>query len=232
MTENMISYLQLEQDFFRSGQNAGDAVLSDCFHEISGSEFYAAAVSFAEKLYEKGVWNQPVAIRAEHRLETLVMFLGVLLSGNYYVPVPEDLPEERVQEIMGKLHVESVYTYDAVRYGKEPPAHDLLAGLGEARCRLPEDAVLYVVFTSGSTGEPKGIVKSHKSMVAFLESFGRAFQFSEKDVLANQTPFCFDASAKDFYLMLQYRMDFHIFGREMFLRPLDLVGAMDRRGLL
>ncbi len=227
--QNIISYLRLEQDFFRIGQNLKYNVLSDCYHEISGSEFYAAAVFFAGKLYEKGIWNKPIVIRAEHRLETIVMFLGAVLSGNYYVPIPDDLPEEKVQEVMGRLQVEEIYTYDAIRYVKKPPAQDLLKGLREQRGRLPEDAILYIVFTSGSTGEPKGIVKSHRSMVSFLESYSMAFEFSGNDVLASQTPFYFDASAKDFYLMLQYRMDFHIIGKKMFFRPSELVGVLDRR---
>lgn len=229
MDKNIISYLHLEEDFARRGKNEGSIVLSDRYREISGSDFYAAAASFAERLYEKGIWNRPVIIRADHRLETPAMFLGAVLSGNYYVPLPDDLPEGKVQEIMGKLNAGEVYTYDAVRFARKPPAQDLLNGLREAREHLPDDASLYVVYTSGSTGEPKGIVKSHRSMIAFLDSYSRAFGFSEEDVLACQTPFCFDASAKDFYLMLQYRMDFHLINREMFFRPSGLVELLDRR---
>ena len=107
MDRNIISYLHLEESFSRSGGNAAPAVLSDCYREISGSDFYAAAAAFAERLYEREVWNQPVIIRAGHRLETPAMFLGALLSGNYYVPLPDDMPEEKVREVMeiGRAHV-------------------------------------------------------------------------------------------------------------------------------
>lgn len=228
MKSNIISYLHLEQGFTR-GSPSGPVTLSDRYREISGQEFYAAAVSFAGRLYRQWIWNRPVVVRAEHRLETLVLFLGALLSGNYYVPLPEDLPGEKEGKILGQLQAGRVYGCGDVRFTDEPPPRDLLEGLGEARRRLPEDAVLYVVFTSGSTGEPKGIVKSHKSMAAFLESYHEAFTFSEGDVVANQTPFCFDASARDFYLMLRYRMDFHIVDGAMFFRPLELVRFLNER---
>lgn len=229
MKKNIISFLQLEYSFVRNVSDASSMVLSDSSHEISAEKFYYTAVSFAEKLYNKGIWNQPIVIRAEHRLETLILYLAVLLSGNYYVPLPEDLPEEKVQKILGQLHTRYVYTCEDIRYTDKSPAQDLLEGLEEVRKGLPEDAILYVIFTSGSTGEPKGIVKSHRSMIAFLESYQKVFAFSEKDVLANQTPFCFDASAKDFYLMLQHRMDFHIIDGAMFFRPLEILHLLNER---
>lgn len=228
MKNNIISYLHLEQDFSR-GSPAAPVTLSDRYHEISSRRFYAAAVSFAGRLYRQRIWNRPVAVKAEHRLETLVLFLGALLSGNYYVPLPEDLPEEKAGKILGQLHTGQVYGCGDVRFMGGSPPQDLLEELGEARRRLPEDAVLYVVFTSGSTGDPKGIIKSHESMIAFLESYHKAFTFSEEDVMANQTPFCFDASAKDFYLMCKYRMDFHIVDGAMFFRPLELVRYLNER---
>lgn len=228
LKENIISYLQLDYSFIRK-ESGTPVVLSDGRHEISGGRFYDTAAFFAKELYDRGIWNQPIVIRAEHRLETLILYLGALLSGNYYVPLPEDIPEEKGQKILERLHAQYVYTYADIRCPHKTPAPELLEELKAARRRLPDSAALYVIFTSGSTGEPKGIVKSHRSMIAFLESYGRAFSFSDRDVLANQTPFCFDASAKDFYLMLQYRMDFHIVDGAMFFRPMEIVRLLNER---
>ena len=137
MKQNIITYLNLEQNFSRS-ETAVPVTLSDRRHELSGERFYAAAVSFAERLSGQGIWNSPVVIRAEHRLETLVLFLGALLSGNYYVPLPEDLPEEKVKIILGQLHTKQVYTCEEVRYTAGSPAHDLLEELRETLPRLPK----------------------------------------------------------------------------------------------
>jgi amino acid adenylation domain-containing protein len=229
LTQNIISYLRIEQEFIRGGDARTPFILSDSWNEITGEQFFNSAVFFAAQLQEQGIWNQPIVVKAEHRLETLILYLGVLMSGNYYVPLAEDLSESKSEEILRLLHAESVYTCENVEYRNESPQKGTLLKLQKSREKLPDNATLYVIFTSGSTGRPKGIIKSHKSMIAFLESYSRAFLFKEGDVLANQTPFCFDASAKDFYLMLQYRMDFHIIDRTMFFKPMEIVHLLNER---
>ncbi len=227
LEHNIISYLQAENFSERPAWRG--MVLSDCNGDMTGRAFYAAAASFAARLYGMGIWNRPVAVKAEHRLETLILYLGVLLSGNYYIPLAEDMAVGQVQEILEKTGADGVYTYADISRTEKMPEPGVMERLREKRRMLPENAALYIIFTSGSTGKPKGIVKSHKSMVAFLESFCREFSFSENDVIANQTPFCFDASAKDFYLMLKYRMDFHIIDAGMFFRPMELVRYLNQK---
>lgn len=226
---NIISYLGIEEGLQRKDP-ARSMILSDQYQEIEGQQFYEAALAFGDKLHTEGLWNQPVMIRAEHRLETLAMFLGTLLSGNYYVPVPDDCPGEMQHKIAGCLYTEQIYTAEEINFSQRAAvSEEKKAALKVCREKLPKNAALYIIFTSGSTGEPKGIVKSHECMISFLKSYTQEFSFSEDDVMANQTPFCFDASAKDFYLMLLDRMDFHILDHSMFFRPLEIVHLLEQR---
>ena len=66
-----------------------------------------------------------------------------------------------------------------------------------------QDTPCYMVYTSGSTGKPKGVLKSHGAVRSFIEAYIKTFSFENEDVIGNQTPFCFDASAKDLYLSLK-----------------------------
>ena len=89
------------------------------------------------------------------------------------------------------------------------------------------DAPLFAVYTSGTTGVPKGIIKSHAAEISFLEAYCRAFDFSEEDVIGNQTPFFFDASSKDLYLMLKTGATVDIVPQDLFMSPVELVSYLN-----
>lgn len=85
-----------------------------------------------------------------------------------------------------------------------------------------------MVYTSGSTGTPKGVIKSHNSMISFIESFVDTFNI-EEEVIGNQTPFYFDASGKDIYLMLKTGSTMHIVPKELFMFPVGLINFLNER---
>ena len=222
--KNIITFMNLDSasGFLVSEQ----PFLWDSCTVVTAKQFYCLAERFAGVLLEKGLWNQPVAILAKHRLETLIMYFGTLLSGNYYLPIAEDVTESKKQEMLKLTGTEEIYT-EADIPKENCVGDDISARLKAARDRLPDEAPLYIIYTSGSTGKPKGIVKTHENMIAFLKSYTQTFSFSENDVLANQTPFCFDASAKDFYLMLFQRIPMYIVDNSMFFRPKELVNKLN-----
>ena len=88
---------------------------------------------------------------------------------------------------------------------------------------------LYIIYTSGSTGEPKGIRKSHASVVDFIEAYAAELAFTREEVLGNQTPFCFDASAKDIYLMLKTGARLEIIPSEKFAFPVTLIEYLNEK---
>jgi non-ribosomal peptide synthetase component F len=84
-----------------------------------------------------------------------------------------------------------------------------------------------MVYTSGSTGKPKGVLKSHKAVITYIESFCRTFDFSPNEVIGNQTPFFFDASAKDIYLMLKLGCRMEILPPQLFSLPPELIDYLN-----
>lgn len=85
---------------------------------------------------------------------------------------------------------------------------------------------LYGIFTSGTTGEPKLVVKSHAAMTGFIELFTEMFGFEETDILGNQFPFYFDASTKDLFCCLKCGLTVHIIPKKYFSFPQYLINYL------
>lgn len=93
----------------------------------------------------------------------------------------------------------------------------------KARSEFIDTQILYVNFTSGSTGTPKGVAVCHRSVIDFIEHFVAIFGIDETDVIANQAPFDFDVSVKDFYSGLCAGAAVWLIPRQYFTNPTMLI---------
>ncbi len=82
---------------------------------------------------------------------------------------------------------------------------------------------LYANFTSGSTGEPKGVLVSHRSVIDFIDVFTKKFGISENDIIGNQAPFDFDVSVKDIYSSISTGASLVIIPKKLFSAPAKLL---------
>ena len=181
--------------------------------------------------------HSPVGVYMEKGINALVAFFGTIYAGAFYSMFNTELPDERLRSMRTVLDTKSIITTREL-YEKAallfPEAgifviEDLIASeineaaLAEIRSSMIDTDPLYINFTSGSTGIPKGIAVSHRSVIDFISFFTQIFSITQDDILANQAPFDFDVSVKDIYSAMYVGAELVIVPREYFSAPVKLI---------
>ena len=186
-----------------------------------------------------GFKNRPIAVYIDKSADLIAAMLGVVYSGNFYAVIDTEMPAERVNRIFetlrpsailtDKKHTElSSYENAATLY-----AEDLLElvedsdRLSEIRKAQVDSDPLYTLYTSGSTGVPKGAVLSHKNVLSYIEWVTGEFGINEGTVFANQTPFYFSMSVTDVYSTIRSGATLVIVPKQYFSFPIKLVELMN-----
>ncbi|MEE6138051.1 amino acid adenylation domain-containing protein [Mycobacterium sp. 050128] len=130
---------------------------------LSYRELNGRANGLAARLAERGVRSEtPVAIRLFRGPEYIVAILAVLKAGGVCVPMEPGLPPERVESMLRQTGASIIVDDELLRAGKRHAA-DFHA------VEVPPEQAAYVVFTSGTTGEPKGVIGTHAAVGAYAD---------------------------------------------------------------
>ncbi len=171
-----------------------------------------ATRSVAQALRRRGIGRgDMVGVCIPRSVDMLLAVLGILRCGAAYVPLDPEFPDARLRHMAEHSRLRYVLMAiagkvpDIVAAGRELLAvADLRAESGEdpPLPRVKGDDLAYVLFTSGSTGEPKGVRVLHRNLVNFLLSMRREPGFEQDDVMCATTTLSFDIAATELYLPL------------------------------
>ncbi len=205
--------------------------------EITFSELRAQARAIASELTQRGLFKKPVAIFLEKGVDVLVSFMGAAYSCNFYSPIDVDMPGSRVNKILEVLEPAVVITTGTLREvfsaydykGELLLLEEVLVSdvqddaLEAARGKGIDTDLLYVLFTSGSTGVPKGVTINHRAVIDYIDWVTETFDITEKDSFGNQAPFYFDNSILDIYSTLKTGATTYIIPKTLFAQPVLLL---------
>ncbi|BCK01547.1 amino acid adenylation domain-containing protein [Anaerocolumna chitinilytica] len=181
--------------------------------------------------------GKPIAVFMEKSVEALTAFMGIVYAGCFYILINPEQPVFRIQQILQVSGAECIITLNHTEEillkagftGALNSYQELLKNdINEERLQQIRDQAqdidpLYCNFTSGSTGVPKGVLVSHRSVIDFMEYFPSLFSISKEDIIGNQAPFDFDVSVKDIYSTLKVGATMVIIPKKYFSIPMQLL---------
>ncbi|WP_053451830.1 non-ribosomal peptide synthetase [Exiguobacterium sp. BMC-KP] len=165
--------------------------IKDSAEQITYNELYSRASSLAQKI--SGT-SQPVAFMAHREIETIIQMYAILISGNYFIPIDPDSPSAKTEHVLEHANVR--YLLDGHSM-KELHADEVTVPFHE-KLEAGDD-IAYVMFTSGSTGVPKGVVESHYQVMNTLFDMKNRMELDTQDGFLCLASFCFDLSIFDIF---------------------------------
>ena len=219
------------------------------------AELNAQADRLAACLAANGVKRgDRVGIIVPKSTSAVAALFGIMKAGAAYVPADYSAPRERNQTILRDCAVAAAFLEPATAdllddQGQGPPVivigpasetaqesgrviHYAEALRAEARERpaIGLDDLSYILYTSGSTGVPKGVMLTHRNALAFVDWCSSVFQPNEHDRFSSHAPFHFDLSVLDLYVAFKHGAALHLISDEVGKNPRELAQFIaDRR---
>ena len=208
--------------------------------QLTYRQFRRKSLALAREIIKKrgnGSGKIPVVVYLEKSAKVIVSFMGIAYSGGFYSPIDVDMPQVRVDKILEVLDPQIVITtkelresFSAMNYSGDYILYEEVKEEdGDEAFVLPETEkivdtdLLYVLFTSGSTGVPKGVSITHRSVIDYIDWVTETFDIQPEDRFGNQAPFYFDNSILDIYSCIKTGAMHCIIPKKLFFQPVRLL---------
>ncbi len=198
------------------------------FSEGSRQISYAGLLNRIQSLSVLFQPGEAVAVLMDRGIDAATVILAIIHAGGCYIPLDNNNPSARLRRIIDDARPAAV-----VGHGQRPDwLPDSAAWLSiekslDERSRISphppantdQEAIAAILYTSGSTGQPKGVALSYRAVAHFSQWMAKTFALSSSDRIASLAPFHFDLSLFDLFSSLQQGAQVHFIPPMLSLAP-------------
>lgn len=216
---------------------ADKTAICDEWESYTYKQYHDIAVGIADAVLAAGMgYKKPIVVYMKKSIKVLTSFMGIAYAGSFYSPIDVDMPAQRVNRILEVLQPELVITtkelkeeFEKFDYSGEYLLYEDIIPMEESENvkrsleRIIDTDILYVLFTSGSTGMPKGVCITHRGVIDYTDWVVQTFDITSEDRFGNQAPFYFDNSILDIYSAMKTGATVYIIPKILFMQPVRLL---------
>lgn len=256
-TANLADYLEASARLFPERT----AVVDPNGTHVTYRELNDRADRVAAFLAAQGVGaGDRVALLMPKSAETVIAIFGILKIRAAYVPIDWTAPSARVQTILTNCKARAVFADASVLHKFQDipmevesvvltgPTSDRASIADSGRfvtwkdvlnhdplpishCERKRDDLAYILYTSGTTGIPKGVMLSHGNALSFVDWCSSVFHPTPEDRCSSHAPFHFDLSVLDLFVPLKHGASVHLISDQVGKNPKELANFIVQRQL-
>lgn len=185
-------------------------------------------IYFASRLRAAGVQpKERVAIALPRGKKAAEAIYSVLMVGAAYIPLDIDSPAARLKAILIDSGAAAVVALGERQEFCPPGVQWIAFEEGESSAPFSpyqpnETDLAAILYTSGSSGQPKGVALSHRAINAFADWMGRTFAIDKESRIASLSPFYFDLSVFDLFTSRRFGAEVYFIPQELTLSPVAM----------
>ena len=211
--------------------------------EINYNDFTNKSKSIGTYLATLDTFKQPIAIYLDKSINLALSMMGTIYSGGFYTVLDTKSPMDRINQIISTLDCKYIITDDKnmskiveefknitvinIEDAKSTSVNQ--EKLDEVHEKIIDTDTMYILFTSGSTGVPKGTVLSHRAVISYINWFVKAFDITSETIFGSQTPFYFSMSVSDIFGTILTGATFYIIPKMYFSFPVKLIEFLETK---
>ncbi|TQV85971.1 non-ribosomal peptide synthetase/type I polyketide synthase [Aliikangiella coralliicola] len=182
--------------------------------QLTYREFNCLANGLAKQLSEQGVTKgDRIPVIAEPGMLVPLCYLAIMKCGAVFAPIDIEWPQNRIESALHNMAPKitiiqgdssasrlKLHTPEKLEYARLNLTFENIVPLDDnPPIQIDASAPIYVIHTSGSTGQPKGAINVHRGIVNRLSFMDRYFGFQKIDVILQTTHHCFDSSVWQYF---------------------------------
>lgn len=221
-----------------------NVAVADIDSQLTYEQLSEMAKNIACQIAKHEIRKKPIALFMKRSVYLPAAMMSVLYSGNFYVVLDYESPIQRIQKILSTLSPAMIiyeteyqdvvnsldgdilkFNFEYARENSERDDRVIAKIQSEATSCDPA----YALFTSGSTGVPKGALLTNLNVISYIHWFIDCFHITSDSVFGSQTSLYFSMSVSDFYASMFTGAAYHIIPKTYFTFPAKLIAFMDER---